>query len=370
MVTSNRKEYLLSQKNKGKAVFGVFPAQYPKELLWALDIVPAEIWDPPLQISGANAHLQSYICSIVRLGMELVIQGKCDFVDGFLFPHTCDSIQNMASVINDYMGPGTPCYFFYHPKAPYSPAALKYYLAQLKELAASLQDHGHPLDKSRLRQAIGLSNTVCQLLNALYTKRSHGALQCSNREFFDVIRLGEYLLPEDHIPLLQDFIRENAAPEAMSRSSVILSGVIANPLALLDKLDELHIMIANDDLINASRRLLGPPMDSSADPFEAIAQKYFNMPPCSTRGSNISDRARHIVNMVEKSGAKGVIFNIVKFCEPELFDVPNLQSVLKEKGIPSLVLDTEVNQGLSGQMLTRIEAFVEMLESKTWPLQP
>jgi hypothetical protein len=36
---------------------------------------------------------------------------------------------------------------------------------------------------------------------------------------------------------------------------VVLSGVIANPLALLDKLDELGVRIANDDLINAGRRL-------------------------------------------------------------------------------------------------------------------
>ena len=294
MDSSNRKEYLLSQKNKGKAIFGVFPAQYPKELLWAMDIVPAEIWDPPLQISGANAHLQSYICSIVRLGMELVIQGKCDFVDGFLFPHTCDSIQNMASVINDYMGPNTPCYFFYHPKAPYSGPTFKYYLAQLRELAGSLQHHGHPLDESRLRQAIELSNRISQLLKTLYTKRSRGQFRSSNREFYDVIRLGEFLLPEDHTQLLKNFINEKTAPETRPRSSVILSGVIANPLALLDKLDELEVTIANDDLINASRRLLAPPMDTSVDPFEAIAQKYFNMPPCSTKGSNISERAKKL----------------------------------------------------------------------------
>ena len=110
-----RKEYLIQQKKAGRHIFGVFPAQYPKEILWAMNGVPVEIWDPPLEITAANAHLQPYICSVVKLGLELILQGKCDDLDGFLFPHTCDSIQNLASIFNDYLGVEKPCYFFYPP---------------------------------------------------------------------------------------------------------------------------------------------------------------------------------------------------------------------------------------------------------------
>ncbi len=67
------------------------------------------------------------------------------------------------------------------------------------------------------------------------------------------------------------------------------------------------------------------------------------------------------MSKVERSRAQGVIFCMVKFCEPELFDLPQLMEGLKSKGIPVLLLDTELNQGLSGQMSTRVEAFVELL---------
>ena len=93
-----RREYLEEQKEKGRRLIGVFPAHYPKEILWAFNCVPAEIWDPPLEVSGANAHLQPYICSVVKLGLELILQGKGDLLDGFLFPHTCDSIQNLSLI--------------------------------------------------------------------------------------------------------------------------------------------------------------------------------------------------------------------------------------------------------------------------------
>ena len=362
MKVANRKEYLLTQKKKGKAIFGVFPAQYPKELLWAMNIVPAEIWDPPLEISGANSHLQSYICSIVRLGMELVLQGMCDFLDGFLFPHTCDSIQNMASVINDYMGPSTPCYFFYHPKAPYWPGASRYYLAQLKELLERLQNQLGPLDQKRLQEAIEASNRISHLISQVYDQRAKGNLNSTNRQFYEIIRKGEYLLPKDLIPLLEQFIHEHMISEPSAQIPVILSGVLANPVELLDKLEELDVRIVHDDLLNASRRLLVPPLDTSMNPFEALTQRYFAMLPCSTKGSGIKQRISFLIDLIQETNAKGVIFNIVKFCEPEWFDVPNIQAGLKERGIPSLVLDTEVNQGLSGQMVTRIEAFVEILQ--------
>ncbi len=52
---------------------------------------------------------------------------------------------------------------------------------------------------------------------------------------------------------------------------------------------------------------------------------------------------------------------MLKFCEPELFDVPQLVEALRAKGIATLTIDTELNQGLSGQLDTRVEAFLELL---------
>jgi benzoyl-CoA reductase/2-hydroxyglutaryl-CoA dehydratase subunit BcrC/BadD/HgdB len=64
---------------------------------------------------------------------------------------------------------------------------------------------------------------------------------------------------------------------------------------------------------------------------------------------------------VEQSNAKGVIFYMVKFCEPELFDVPQLTGELRKRGVATLLIDCELNQNLSGQLATRVEAFVEMI---------
>jgi benzoyl-CoA reductase/2-hydroxyglutaryl-CoA dehydratase subunit BcrC/BadD/HgdB len=356
-----RKEYLLSQKKQGRRLMGVFPAQYPKEILWALNIVPAEIWDPPLQISAASAHLQSYICSVVQLGLELILQGKCAFLDGFLFPHTCDSIQNMASVIFDYIKSDKPCFFFYHPKAPYGGSARTFYRQQLKDLTDSLSNHFGRLDMDRLRERVKQGQHISGLVGDLYDLRAQARLRLSNEAFYRLIRQGEYLFPDDWIPRLEAHLGQEKGKPDKRLTPVILSGILPNPPELLTLLDDLDVLVAYDDLLNGSRRLLAPGNDFK-DPFEQLTETYFAMPPCSTRGSSIERRRDYLFKMIDATGAKGVIFNVVKFCEPEWFDVPNLQEALKKRGISTLTLDTELNQGLSGQIATRVEAFIETLD--------
>jgi benzoyl-CoA reductase/2-hydroxyglutaryl-CoA dehydratase subunit BcrC/BadD/HgdB len=356
----SRKEYIQEQKERhGRRVFGVFPAQYPKELLWAWNILPVEIWDPPLEATHANAHLQPYICSVVRYGLELVLRGGCDDLDAFLFPHTCDSIQNLASIVNDYLGLGKTCYFFYHPKAPYKASSRAYYLDQLRNFASVLEKRWGPVEGDALEKRLTQGQEAASLIKKAYDARAAGTLDASNEEFYRVIRQGEFLHPDDFIPLLQSFL-DASRGEARSGPAVILSGVVPNPPELLRLLDERHVRVGEDDLLNCSRRLLIPPV-AALDPFEALADAYFLMPPCTTRNGSIQERVDYLLGKVERCGAEGVIFWMVKFCEPELFDLPQMVEAVKKRGLATLVLDSEIHQAPSGQMRTRIEAFAEML---------
>ncbi|PKN64048.1 MAG: hypothetical protein CVU57_16735 [Deltaproteobacteria bacterium HGW-Deltaproteobacteria-15] len=356
----SRTEYMTAQKREhGRRLMGVFPAQYPREILWAMNILPVEIWDPPLEVSRSNGHLQSYICSVVKLGLELILQGHCADLDGFLFPHTCDSIQNMASIVHDYLGVEKPCYFFYHPKAPYRDSSRKFYRHELKELITSLERQFGPMDPEGLKQSLERSREVASLQKEIYRLRTKGELGVSNADFYRVIRLNEYLHPDDLIPLLRRFIADGRRADR-ARKRIILSGILPNPPELLALLDGLGVRVSDDDLLNCGRRLLAPPA-GQGDPLQALSDSYFSMPPCSTRNSAIEERLSHLMSMVGRSRAQGAIFCTVKFCEPELFDLPQLVEGLKGNGIPVLLLDTELNQGLSGQMSTRVEAFVELL---------
>jgi benzoyl-CoA reductase/2-hydroxyglutaryl-CoA dehydratase subunit BcrC/BadD/HgdB len=356
----DRKEYLRAQKEQfGRHLFGVFPAQYPKEIFWALNAVPVEIWDPPLEISHANAHLQTYICSVVKLGLELILQGHCEMLDGFLFPHTCDSIQNLASIVNDYLGLKKPCYFFYHPKAPYRASSHDFYLGQLKHLVSSLEKQLGCMDIGELKKRVRQGREVASRVKEAYGLRAEGKMRTSNAEFYQTVRQGEFLHPDDFLPLLSKFV-DSTRGDSKQGPAVVLSGVLPNPPEILSLLDELDVRIGEDDLLSCGRRLLVP-SSSAEDPYEALEESYFAMPPCTTKDFSVEARLDYLLEKIERSKARGIIFNTVKFCEPELFDIPQLVEEVKKRGWATLVMDSELNQGLSGQMRTRIEAFVEMI---------
>lgn len=356
----SRSEYLRRWRDGGGQVCAAFPAQYPKELLWAHGVLPMEVWDPPLAPARAPGHLQPYICSVVRQGLELLLAGGLDEMGAILFPHTCDSLQNLASLVADYLEPPAPSLFFYNPKAPFAAAAKGFYVSQLQALEDDLTRVFGPQAPGGLAQALEWSRRLAELYAQAYARRAAGELGVSAAEFYRVLRGGEYLHPRDYIPLLEAWLQEAPAQGAGSGPSIVLSGVLPSPPDLLEAMDQVGFRVVHDDLLSMSRRLLYPP-PGAGEPFPDLAESFLAMPPCSTRGSSLAERLAWLKGLAQAGGAQGMVFSVVKFCEPELFDLPELRRGLKEAGLPSLVLEVDVNQEVGGQAATRLEAFGEVL---------
>jgi benzoyl-CoA reductase/2-hydroxyglutaryl-CoA dehydratase subunit BcrC/BadD/HgdB len=324
-----------------------------------MNILPVEVWDPPLEPVHAGAHLQPTICSVVRHGLELILQGAGGDLDGLLFPHTCDSIQNLASLVHDCLDDAPPCYFFYPPKTPAAPAARTYYLNQLEALAQSLRKRFGALDRNEFRRRVQQGQQIAARIQHLYDLRARNAVTASNAAFYRLVRSGEYLFADDIQVLVETAIRQSV-PGPGRGPGVILSGVLPNPSGMLTLLDRYGVRIVEDDLLSCGRRLQAA-STLPADPFDSLVEQYVNLPPCSTRNSSIQDRLETLLDKIDRTEAVGVIFSVVKFCEPELFDVPPLTTALKKRGIKTVVIEAEVGCGLTGQLATRLEAFIEML---------
>lgn len=88
--------------------------------------------------------------------------------------------------------------------------------------------------------------------------------------------------------------------------------------------------------------------------------------PRSDPGSPIQERLEHLLRLCQASGAKGAVFYGVKFCEPELFDLPDLSRGLQEAGIPSVSIEVDIKGPLSHQALTRLEVLRLSKEAALW----
>ncbi|NQT61822.1 MAG: 2-hydroxyacyl-CoA dehydratase [Candidatus Marinimicrobia bacterium] len=360
MIIPDRSEYLKALAQSGQKIMGVLPALYPREILWAFDIHAAEIWDPPGELLHANAHLQTTICPIVKKSLEFILKEPDIINAGYLFPHTCDSLQNLGTQVKDLIGVSLPVYTFYNPKGSFNNTTTKYYQDILKNFQSTLEASYGPLDPEKLLAACVLSHNIDSHLLAIQLARMTDHLSLNNLEYFKLMRAQEYLLPTDYLSLLEqvDILDQ---PSETPRARLMVSGILPPTSEILEFLDELGVSIVADDLLAVSRRIPKFPMDVPVSPLDYLTDRFFILPSCSTRGGDLDERLHHLSKLMNASQAQGMLFNMVKFCEPELFDHRLLVKTLREKSIPVLTLETELESHISGQDKTRIEAFTELL---------
>lgn len=63
-------------------------------------------------------------------------------------------------------------------------------------------------------------------------------------------------------------------------------------------------------------------------------------------------------------GTDGVIHYGLQFCQPYIIESHNVEISLEKDGMPTLSIETDYGQQDIGQLKTRVEAFVEMLNNK------
>ncbi len=356
-----RVEYIRTQRAAGRAAVAVLPVHYPKELLTAADVLAVELWGPPGPPRGDQAgRLQTYVCPIGRNALAFLASGAAGVVDAVVFPHTCDTVQGLATLLPDFGGWSGKALVFQHPKGPPRPSARAFLFAELRAFAASLQSLvGRAVTDARLRWALELHREIDHARAALLGAGPRLAL--ADGELYRILRRGEWLWPEDHLAELRDAQRAIRDGPARTGVPVLVTGYVPEPPQLLDVLGGAGAYVAGDDYAAVGRRVntARPPVGS--DPWAALVEQHWSAPPCPTRSADVRARVAYLLALARRHGARGAILHLMKFCEPELFDVPAIRAAFAAAGLPVLTVESELERELPGQAVTRVEAFVEML---------
>jgi benzoyl-CoA reductase/2-hydroxyglutaryl-CoA dehydratase subunit BcrC/BadD/HgdB len=346
-----------AHKAKGGWIAGILPIYYPKALFRAFNILPMEIWGPPnIDPTLGTAHLQPYICSIVRNALSFLQSEASAVVDLVLVPHACDSLQGLGSVLLDFVRLDKPVIPLYLPRAQ-NEAALCFLVEEFHSLYQQLASiTGRSPSDEELTVCIQREEAADRVLLDLH--HSRGQLPLSDEAFYRLIRTREFLPAEGFTAIAQEIIHDEGkgSPQGIP---LLLSGILPEPMELLRAISAMGGRIVADDLACCSRRLAPP--GKAEDPFLRMAESLINTPPEWNKGSPIQARLAHLADLVQQSGAEGVVFYEVKFCEPELFDLPDLRAGLQGMGVPSVTIEVDINEPLSNQILTRVEAFLEMI---------
>ncbi len=352
-----RRQAIAEHKASGGRVAAIYPYHQPRALLRAFDLLPVEIWGPAGQDpSPADAHVQAYVCTIVRCGLALQLSGGLEAADLILVPHGCDSLQGMGSLMLDLVQPRQPVMTLYFPRgaSAHGPG----YLAQeLARLRSSLEEFtGLKPDDDDLMAAVMREEEADRRFAELLASRAR--VPMPEGDFYRLVRSREHL-PAERFTALADEALAGRTEQGCGRIPLAVSGILAEPMPVLDAISAAGAMVVADDLAGTGRRCYPP--GEGDDPLLRLAGTMLGAPPCSTRSDSVAARVDHLIGLVQQRGARAVIFYTVKFCEPELFYLPLLRKALDAAGVPSVQIEVDLTEQLPHQAITRLEALVETI---------
>jgi bzd-type benzoyl-CoA reductase N subunit len=355
--------YLKTIKGRCK-IIGYCCTYTPEELIFAAGAHPVRLFGNKGPINLADAHLQAYSCSLVRGVLEDALAGNLDALDGMVFPHTCDSIQRLSDIWRLNIAS------MWHndvvlPVKLNTESSHEYLLDVLKKFRRELQAWiGAPLTDAALQESIATYNRLRALLKRVYVLKSASPGILSGRAVNTMVKGAMIMDRCEAIKLLEPLVQaleaETGKTTSRAAKRVILAGSICNHPEIYDIVEKAGAEVVWDELCTGSRFFEGQ-IDEDGDPLAAIARRYIDRMNCPAKHKDLRSRGETLLRMAQEHTAMGVIFLNFKFCEPHAFDYPYLKEMLQARGIPSLLLEIDQELPASGQLATRIEAFIETM---------
>jgi bcr-type benzoyl-CoA reductase subunit C len=332
-------------KDEGnKKIIGYFCSYTPEEIIHAAGLHPMRLFGARGDITLADAHFQAYCCSLVRGALEEALSGNLNFLDGTVFPHTCDSIQRLS----DVWRLNTSYSFFADVVLPVklSTESARRYMADVLSRFRDDLERGLAMEigSERLAESIDTYNRIRACLEEIYDLRSRNPGIIAGSDLYAIVRASMMMdrdILAERLPQVAEGIRKGgAATGDDGKKRILLTGSVCDHPDVYRIVEESGGTVVWDDLCTGSRYFSGT-IEQGGDPVQSLADRYMDRVVCPAKHRSPASRGEHLISLVKEKKAEGVIFLLLKFCDPHAFDYPYLKEWCDREGIPSMVLEIE-----------------------------
>jgi bzd-type benzoyl-CoA reductase N subunit len=353
-------------KREGKKVFGWLCTYVPEEIIHAAGALPVRItgYAEEQELDDANAYLYINNCSFSRSCLQMGLKGEYEYLDAVIAGSTCDGARRLFDLWRHYIQ--APFHHILTVPRKYTERAHKLYYEQVTQFKKLLEQHlDIEITDEELLNSIEVYNESRELLRKLYELRKLDRPPITGAETMEVLNASFRMPKELFNQYLHQLLDELAASEIahQSRARLMVTGSTLNNPEFLSSIEELGGLVVTDELCTSTRYWSDPVVLDGRPPLEAISRRYLNNFPCA-RMVPSDGRFDRILQLTRDYKVDGVISQIIRYCVPYAHDLPLISERLKKAGIPVLALDVEYGTSGSGQIRTRVQAFLEMLETK------
>ena len=326
----------------------------------------------------ASYYMSNYTCEYCRALVERAIEGGYNFLDAIAGVDACAEMNRCMENIELVAAPDMPNkkMFVTHCDIPYKVKdyTLKHYVTQIRNrfLNVLAETYGVDTSDEALRKAVAEHNEVCKIITEIGDMRKLENPPITGYEFH-VLNLVTYCCPKSKIlPYLKETLAEiktrKVDAKPWYRCRVALIGSEIDDLDMTRMVEDAGAMIVADRFCFGStpgREVIE--LNDTDDVLTQICAHYLKTTQCPRYMSQekIQERRDTINRLATENGAEGIIYESMKFCDFWAFERALASHIMNEEyGWPVLSIDRPYMARSSGQLRTRLQAFVESLEIK------
>ena len=329
-------------------------------------------------IDVGTYYMSSKICSYTRSILERGIEGGYDYLDALLSSETCQMMHRGHEhfEILGLVKEKNPQFFMSMMDVPFSDEdfAVDHYEEQLriKVLEPLHETYGIDISDQAILEAIRDHNEISRIITEIGDLRKAANPVITGYEFH-VIQLVSQVCPHKRIlPYLKQTLtelkRRKPDPQPWFRVRLVVTGSEIDDPSLTKLIEGCGALIVSDRFCFGStpgREVIE--LNDEEDVLRQICRHYMETSECARYISDekVHQRRETADRLAREYKADGIIYEQMKYCDYWGFERALASYVMNtEYGWPVLSIDRVYNNGYSGQLRTRVQAFVESLEIK------
>ena len=324
----------------------------------------------------ATYYMSSRTCHYGRSLFERALEGGYNFLDADFGTETCTVTCRFQEHLGYMDVIQNPDFFVTFTDVPFkrNQNSIEHYEGQLQAhvLDPLHEKFGIDISDEALMKAIDLHNEISAVINEIGDYRKLDNPTITGYEF-QVIQLCSLVCPKELIlPMLKETAKElkTRKPDKKSpfRCKVVLAGSENDDPYFTELIESCGALVVADRYCYGSfpgRQEIV--LTDGEDALTQVCRWYLQHTECPRQSAlhRVQYRNDHVAQLVHDFKADGAIYEQMKFCTYWSYErVIANQIMPRDYGIHILSIDRPYIAGQSGQLRTRVQAFVESLEMK------
>lgn len=324
----------------------------------------------------ATYYMSSFLCGFSKALLERGIEGGYNFLSCLMGSETCSEMNRAIEHFEILKLVPDDKFFVTIIDAPFkiTDHGLRHYVNQIRsKVLDRLRDvYGADVSDASLKKAVELHNRVARVMRAIGEYRKEDNPRITGYEYH-VLSVATYCCPKaEIIDKLEETLEElkTRVPDEKKkfRAKVVVVGSEMDDPEFTKQIEDAGALVVADrycfGTLPGREEIV---LNDTDDVLTQICLHYLKTSQCPRFMSQdkVQNRRDYVAGLVRDYHAEGVIYEQLKFCEYWGYERALASHIMQsDYDIPAVSIDRQYTASGSGQLRTRVQAFVESLEIK------